>query len=126
MIEASSKLQQDELDGSAGMVSGPARSDSAHEIGRSKQILQEAIDTLEQAMKLLGERSASLASSLRDQARGVLGQTAGAAKSAVGRIEPVVRDEPYLTLCLAAAIGFGLGAALSRPAPKVIYLRERS
>jgi ElaB/YqjD/DUF883 family membrane-anchored ribosome-binding protein len=99
-----------ELEGDARRVEGSVQ----QMVGEAQSKLAEAADKL-----------AASASKVADQARDAYANVSGRVQRTADQVTPLVREQPYAALGIAALAGLFLGLVYAGRGPKIIYVRPR-
>jgi ElaB/YqjD/DUF883 family membrane-anchored ribosome-binding protein len=109
----------------AGEVVDKAKSEAKAFAGKVKaETAAETQDTKEHIGRIADQARESIVQITR-HATDAYGEFLGKAQAVTGRIEPMVKEKPYMTLGAAVGMGFLLGQLLAWHGPRVIYVKSR-
>jgi ElaB/YqjD/DUF883 family membrane-anchored ribosome-binding protein len=99
--------------------------------------VDQAIDSLQQTVVDFTDQAKVVTAKLADQAKAVsmkvteqsrdaFDRASGGARTVVETVDPMVKEQPYVAIAVAAAAGLLIGLLMAARAPKVIYLKARN
>ncbi len=94
--------------------------------GSTRQVegkVQETIGSVQDAVSQAADKVSTTASKLGDQARDAYGQASEKVQAVAKQVDPIVQEQPYLAIGVAAVAGLLLGLLIAGRGPKIIYVK---
>ena len=92
--------------------------------GKVQDAIAQVAEAATAAVNRLSEQATAAVNSLSEHARDAYGKASERAQKVADTVDPLVKDQPYAALGVAAGLGLVLGLLAAGRGPKVIYVRS--